>query len=381
MNSYIAFGLIGENATAHDLAIGLLMAWLPVLILCSIIDRNPVAADDIRKRLNKLVDRVCISLQDDQIRRGFIKTLHQQGVDESERQGLETWINNIARQSERIRGNFFVNFAGQGRIRWHYGAAHAILTDIEACYVAQHGRNWLDNESEARMKLVLGPVASEGLLWFDFREMWQITSAVLIVVGTVFGAFILSYWTPTVGLGCRSGGYLIFVMVSFILLCVEMMIWWVSSPVRAKQMEWISRRTSRIQQTSTFSRLEDASSDFWHTLKRRVSSFRDDGDRFIVRAVVTTASLLPWYHNKGRKIKKLENRLSARLDTYHDFGIKEWSDRLFFKPVEFFNTVWLVYIVIGQTIGSFQNCDCQTSIWASGGGYLGECFFFSLSLS
>ncbi|KAL1645191.1 hypothetical protein SLS58_003897 [Diplodia intermedia] len=40
-----SFGQLGQNATAHDLALGLLLAWLPMLIPCSIVDRNPVAAE------------------------------------------------------------------------------------------------------------------------------------------------------------------------------------------------------------------------------------------------------------------------------------------------------------------------------------------------
>ena len=53
-----AFDKIGANATAHNLAIGLMLAWFPVLILCSIVDRSPWATKEVRIRLNNLLDAV-----------------------------------------------------------------------------------------------------------------------------------------------------------------------------------------------------------------------------------------------------------------------------------------------------------------------------------
>lgn len=193
----VAFGYLGENATAHDLALGFLLSWLPVIILGSIVDRNPIAAEDVRLKLNALVDHVRESLQDAQIRREFVESFR----DQPESRRLGEWIKEIADHS-RYMENFFVHFAGQGRVRWHYGAAHPIVSDIEDCYVADKGRNWLEHEEEARISLVLGKV-NEGLLWFDARELWQVLGAVTVVTGGLGGAFCLSFFTPTVGLGCE----------------------------------------------------------------------------------------------------------------------------------------------------------------------------------
>lgn len=41
----LAFDDVGDRTTAHSLGIGLLFGWLPLLIMSSIIDRNPVSAD------------------------------------------------------------------------------------------------------------------------------------------------------------------------------------------------------------------------------------------------------------------------------------------------------------------------------------------------
>jgi hypothetical protein len=214
-----AFGFLGENAQAHDLALGLLLAWLPVLILSSIVDRNPVAANDILVKINALLDRVRESLMDDMVKQEYILTIAD--VDR------DTMIDSVKATSEACPDlkDFFVEFAGQGRKRFHYGVAHPILTDIEQAYIAERGRNWLGNEPEARTHLVLGDRLG-GLNWMDPRELWQVLSAIVIVGGTTLGAFCLSYFTPTVGVGCRSGGYFVFGLVSIVLLFTEMLCWW-----------------------------------------------------------------------------------------------------------------------------------------------------------
>lgn len=41
----LAFDDLGDRTTAHSLAIGLLFSWLPLLIIFTIVDRNPSSAD------------------------------------------------------------------------------------------------------------------------------------------------------------------------------------------------------------------------------------------------------------------------------------------------------------------------------------------------
>ncbi|KAI9681305.1 MAG: hypothetical protein M1817_002588 [Caeruleum heppii] len=212
-----AFGQLGENQTAHNLAIGLLLGWLPILILCSIVDRNPVAADDVCKRLNKLVARVRDALEDPSVRKAVCKL---SGGDPD----MYVWTNSISSEP-LFAGDFFTDFVGQGRTRWHYGVAHPILAGIEANYVAERGRGWLQNDDDTRMALLNEPRRGPGLLFFDIREFWQIIGAVAVVAGCCLGAFVLSYFTPTEGLGCRSGGYLIFCIIAVSLLIAEMTIW------------------------------------------------------------------------------------------------------------------------------------------------------------
>ncbi|KAF2275213.1 uncharacterized protein EI97DRAFT_400707 [Westerdykella ornata] len=351
-----AFGALGSNSTAHDLALGCLLAWFPILIMGSIIDRNPIAAEAIREKLNALVDDVRDALCDERNLTDFIDTFPQDS--ESEELGIR--VREIARRGQHMN-RFFSDFAGQGRIRWHYGAAHPILSDIENCYIAHKGRNWLANDEEARARLVLGPVNDEGLVWFDIREFWQVASATVIVLGSCGGAFILSYFTPTVGLGCRSGGYTIFFSVALGLMIVEMIVWLVLSPYEVDPL-WLCRNSS-------ISQLEGAAHERWRRLRRRASRLLVATEALFIRCAVGLVLLFPWREHHAVK-EHVEAALENILQTVREMSPQRRWELFFFRPVETFNTIWLVYIVAAQTTGWYKTCDCVTSSWAGGGGYL-----------
>lgn len=176
-----AFGELGDNATAHNLALGLLMSWLPVLTSTSLVDRNPTSEDRVR------IDLAAFLHQSE--------TRRPLGVPD-----------NI----EHMLGRF----GGQARERWHYGIAHSILSNLERNLDAneRNGRQlhrvyWAGNF----VLLRAGNQVPYRELWtFDLIEIWQMSTAGLIVTLSAFGAFCISYHTPTVGLGCRSGGYMVY---------------------------------------------------------------------------------------------------------------------------------------------------------------------------
>ena len=342
-----AFGFLGENAQAHDLALGLLLAWLPVLILSSIVDRNPVAANDILIKLNALIDRVRLSLMDDTVKQDYLRTI----ADADHQARMADRVEMTSRACPDLE-DFFVQFAGQGRKRFHYGVAHPILTDIEQAYIAERGRNWLSNEAEARTYLVLGDV-SGGLDWLDPRELWQVLSAVVIVGGTILGAFCLSYLTPTVGVGCRSGGYMVFGSISFGLLIAEMILWWAFDSSKREMREYGRRFTAEHPKTQTllaqYAVLHVAFTSKCSIVLEACSSF------FWTQLVKLTS------HEYVRNLRE-------KCEPFQKAPIA--VDRLFFKPIECFNFVWLVYITMSQTTGAYNNCKCKSSLWMGGGGYI-----------
>ncbi|KAF1936176.1 hypothetical protein EJ02DRAFT_387824 [Clathrospora elynae] len=359
-----AFSNLGENATAHDLALGCLLAWFPILIMGSIVDRNPVAAEATRKKLNALVDHVRHALRDEHHRNAFINTF----LDQAEYKELRPWVEDVATKGDHMY-DFFADFAGQARIRWHYGAAHPILSDIENCYIADKGRNWLADEQEARTSLVLGPVNDEGLVWFDIREFWQVASAITIVGASCGGAFILSYFTPTVGLGCRSGGYTIFFAIALGLLIVEMTVWLVLSPYQV-DAPWLTRTATRLHNNATLSRWEVSAQDRWRDFKRRASGLAAAAKGLVTRCAVSIALLVPW-RDRDATSERLKSAVSRRLPNLRAMSPQRRWEVFFFRPVETFNTIWLIYIVLAQVFGWYRSCDCMTSNWVVGsGGYL-----------
>ncbi|KAF1922614.1 uncharacterized protein M421DRAFT_104955 [Didymella exigua CBS 183.55] len=361
-----AFGDLGQNTTAHDLALGCLLAWFPVLIMGSIVDRNPIAADAIRVKLNTLVDHVRHALRNEQRRAAFINSFG----DQPNFNELKAEVDHLATLStgEDLK-HFFQEFAGQARVRWHYGAAHPILSDIENCYIAAKGRNWLANEAEARASLVTGRSNDEGLVWFDVREFWQIASAVIIVGGSCGGAFILSYFTPTVGLGCRSGGYTIFFCVSLGLLIMEMLVWLVLSPYKIDKWPWIARAEGRLSSNATFNDWGNSTHNSWVKLKRQASSFWLNTENLVINTLVRIALLIPWKSKTAVK-REVEDYLEDLARRRRIMPSQRRWELFFFRPLEIFNAIWLVYIVLAQTFGWYKTCHCVTSTWAGRGGYL-----------
>ena len=180
----LAYDDIGANETAHNLALGLSVGWLPVLIVASAVDRNSVSADSIRERLNDLVEEVRRALLDPVTLEEYKKTTGTNDED-------FVWVD-LLNEAELFDGNFFESFGGQGRKHFHYGVAHPILSGIETKFMAEYGRDWLRHGYSTRLAIVVGSRNVNGLKMFDPRMFWQVTSSVIIVCGSIFAAFILS---------------------------------------------------------------------------------------------------------------------------------------------------------------------------------------------
>jgi hypothetical protein len=134
-----AFGELGDNALAHDLALGLLLGWFPILLASTITDRNPTDTLHTRRKLNS-----------------FLLTVQKSNPD------------TFLRTSDSARENVFGDFAGQDRRRWHYGAAHCILNALEDDFLKDAGRNWHSLYTPGELMRLS---YSHGLLNFDIRQL------------------------------------------------------------------------------------------------------------------------------------------------------------------------------------------------------------------
>ena len=318
----LAFNDIGGNETAHDLAIGLLVGWLPVLIVACAVDRNLVSADAIREHLNELIKDVRLALLDPAVLDAYKKNTNTGDEDFA-------WV--VSLQNEEIFGeDFFESFGGQGRTHFHYGVAHPLLSGIETKFMAAYGRDWLRHGHAARLAIVVGSRNLNGLKMFDPRMAWQITSALITVCGCIFAAFILSFFTPTVGLGCHSGGYLIYIVVATGLLTIELLVWWLTHRNTHTDDDILRRIGTRLERT--FSTIRPPQKEKHSLTHQRIHTF------------------LHWFKtNSFRDVVKN--------------GI--------LRPGEAFNATWLTYIIFAQTFGSYQSCECMSSNWGVGqGGYI-----------
>lgn len=219
--------------------------------------------------------------------------------------------------------NFFEAFGGQGRTHFHYGVAHPIISGIETKFVANYGRDWLSDGHAARHAMVMGSRNPEGLKMFDGRMLWQISSALVLVAGTVFAAFILSWFTPTVGLGCRTvsyhealawallmslqGGYLVYIVLAAGLLVIELTTWGITHHTTHTEHDPLRRVGSRLERH--FSTLSSPNKEQGQL--QRFESF----------------------------LRKLQT--GSLRDLIKNFII---------RPIEAANTVWLCYIVFAQSV-------------------------------
>ncbi|CUS13977.1 unnamed protein product, partial [Tuber aestivum] len=203
-----AFGDLGENSTAHNLALGLLVCWLPVLVAATIVDRNPMDSHYVRTKLNTFLRETVVI--------AVIPNVFP-GVSEPK---------------------FFGEFAGQARVRWHSGAAHSIIRTLEA--TPGMARGWLERYTNTDELSTTS--TTSGLLRFDRSQGWQMAAAFMMVFACSIGAFIVSYFTPTVGMGCRSGGYMIFGLNALGCLLMEMAAWvFLHSATKRRVAQWFLR--------------------------------------------------------------------------------------------------------------------------------------------
>lgn len=130
-------------------------------------------------------------------------------------------------------------------------------------------------------------------------------------------------YTPTVGLGCRSGGYAVYIIIALGLLAIELVVWWLThertpSPNGQDNLPQTKYEDGQVSPTSPGMQRTPGAWSRLHILWDRMDT-RDVIRIFIIR------------------------------------------------PSEIFNTGWLVYIISAQTFGSYQTCNCLASTWARSG--------------
>lgn len=197
----IAFATLGDDSTAHSpLGLGLLLSWVPVLVFASVIDRNPTS----ETRCRVLIERWMFN----------IDQLFEQGV-----QAWVPWRAADGTHSGDHTGDFEIgDFMGQGRKLRYCGVTDTVLDKI-----ANRGKAPIDLPAFDNMEGFQKSLKTRPIGWY---VVWIISQ---FIVSTSFGmAIMVSFNTPTVGLGCRSLMYAIWyalTLPSWVLLGIQQEPW------------------------------------------------------------------------------------------------------------------------------------------------------------
>jgi hypothetical protein len=211
---FTAYTDLGKSIVAHNMALSFLLTWFPILVLLSIIDASRAGCSDSRvEPLNEIIRSCRLQLQDAKFRGDLAREC-----------GASEIHFTFGPSSLSTTQGMFHKFAGQGRQPWFRGAAPSIMADSEEHYIADAGRGWLLREKRAMEALLLPPIGPRRSAFYP-DALGQSIAAFAIVIGCAGSAIIVSYFTPTVGLGCRSNGYVVNVCITVALVVLETCMW------------------------------------------------------------------------------------------------------------------------------------------------------------
>ena len=138
-----------------------------------------------------------------------------------------------------------------------------------------------------------------------------------------------------------------------------MIVWWLSSEVS----------DNVLQDNAITSRIRSSLGTAWSSANDTLAGILDSTEEFGRSMILAVAAWLPRYKHPDKR-NELHARLHSQVDPLHYLKLPRWSEWLFFRPLEVFNTAWLIKAIVSQTFGFYVNCNCKTSRFAPGGGYL-----------
>ena len=150
-----------------------------------------------------------------------------------------------------------------------------------------------------------------------------------------FALTLPSDFTPTVGLGCRSGGYIIFFVVALTNFTIELLL-------------WPCNNRSHCDRAENVGYAGTSQSDTTKTITERISKQLHEPHLWLRRCRWAHKYLEQWDRSNMRQ------RIGAVILT----------------PMDVINTAWLTYIVLAQTFGAYRSCRCMSSNWGTGKGYV-----------
>lgn len=100
--------------------------------------------------------------------------------------------------------------------------------------------------------------------------------------------------------------------------------------------------------------------DETHSSEHILGRIRNNLERYVSRGE----------ENGEESRTKWQNRAHALILWFRSKSFRGVMKNCIIRPLEIFNTGWLIYTIFAQTFGAYQTCDCLSSDWASSGGYI-----------
>ncbi|KAK3326807.1 hypothetical protein B0H66DRAFT_581114 [Apodospora peruviana] len=228
----LAFRDVGEATTGHVLTLGVLVSWLPLLVLFTILDRNPVSADRSRKLLSRWmwnVNAVRLWARGESDNQNWWSQANEDrrqnaweeaANDDQRHDDNHELVVNGGGEEHLVPFNIEIGeFIGQGRRLGYNGFAYAVLGSVYAGSGDQRRMRPLGSVTEAKAPKDMAVCAKDWLRTGRKRlrpgSWWLLAFTSLALVWLFVGmAIMMSYNTPTVGLACRSGVYLLYGLLS-----------------------------------------------------------------------------------------------------------------------------------------------------------------------
>lgn len=198
----LAFSDLGDNSTAHSLALGLLLSWVPIVVFASVVDRNPTSSTHCGEMIERWLFNV-----DAIITAGGTRPLWR--APETEQ------LQQRARASDRLTPFRIGEFLGQGRRLRYCGVTDTVLHYITESVArrTQIALPQITNQTTTSLNPRTPGVESFDKFQKSLKTrppqwygVWIVSQ--LIVMACFGMAFMVSFNTPTVGFGCRSMIYL-----------------------------------------------------------------------------------------------------------------------------------------------------------------------------
>ncbi|KAK4224264.1 hypothetical protein QBC38DRAFT_458481 [Podospora fimiseda] len=207
---YLAFGDAGEGPDSTSLTFGLVYCWVPMLVICTIIDRNPVSSDRTRELMSRWLFNV--------------EAVRQWKIGGAQDNTQPVWWrgtrgpNTNGQQQEILLDDdmpdkFKVGeFIGQGRQMHYCGLTSAVLS----CSPVEPEKINDNNIAEPLGQYErLATRVLKRLKGRRPREWWiSAFFSFFLVMTPLFMAFLTAFVSPTAGIGCWSGSILMFAILS-----------------------------------------------------------------------------------------------------------------------------------------------------------------------